>query len=78
MLHEHGETILIRPSHVMLDADGPFEPRVTRVVPQEDASRLDLELGHGRVYTRALPRTRSPCETVGGTPVCPPGRSREQ
>jgi ABC-type sulfate/molybdate transport systems ATPase subunit len=64
MLHEHGDTILTRPSHVMLDADGPFEARVTRVVPQEDAARLELELGHGRVYARTPLPTPGLGETV--------------
>ncbi len=58
-LHDRGGTILTRPSHVQLDADGNRAARVTRVIPQEDAARLELELGNGRVYASApLPAPR--------------------
>ncbi len=58
-LHDRGATILTRPSHIRLDADGNREARVTRVIPQEDAARLELELANGRVYASApLPAPR--------------------
>jgi ABC-type sulfate/molybdate transport systems ATPase subunit len=58
-LRDGDETVMTRPSHVRLDPDGPREARVTRVIPQEDASRLELELRDGRVYASApLPAPR--------------------
>ncbi len=58
-LDEGRETLLTRPSHVMLDPDGPLRARVTRAVPLEDGVRLELELDNGRLYTVApLPAPR--------------------
>jgi ABC-type sulfate/molybdate transport systems ATPase subunit len=58
-LRDGDETLMTRPSHVRLDPDGPREARVTRVIPQEDAARLELELGDGRVFASApLPAPR--------------------
>lgn len=50
LLRSDGAVTLTRPAHVLLDADAPLSARVTRVIPQEDGARLELELEHGRVY----------------------------
>ena len=38
---------LTRPPHVVIDPAGELEATVTRVVPQQDGVRLELELAHG-------------------------------
>jgi len=50
-LDDGAEVVLTRPAHVVLDASGPLEGRVTRAIPLEDGIRLELELEHGRLYT---------------------------
>jgi ABC-type multidrug transport system ATPase subunit len=58
-LQDAGETLLTRPAHVILDPTGPLPARVTRAVPLEDGTRLELELEHGKLYTIApLPAPR--------------------
>ena len=58
-LQDAGETLLTRPAHVVLDPTGPLPARVTRAVPLEDGTRLELELEHGKLYTIApLPAPR--------------------
>jgi ABC-type nitrate/sulfonate/bicarbonate transport system ATPase subunit len=59
-LERDGELWLTRPTHVVLDADGPLQAVVARTIPLEDGARLELELPEGRLYTVAphpLPRT---------------------
>ncbi len=52
-------TLLTRHVHVILDPRGALAARVTRAVPLEDGTRLELELEHGRVYAvAALPSPR--------------------
>jgi len=48
-----GETLLTRPSHVLLDPDGPFAAVVKRAIPLEDGVRLELQLDGGRLYAVA-------------------------
>jgi ABC-type Fe3+/spermidine/putrescine transport system ATPase subunit len=52
-LREDGRLRLTRPGHVHLDPAGPLSARVTRIVPLEDGSRLELELPAGRLYAVA-------------------------
>jgi ABC-type multidrug transport system ATPase subunit len=52
-LEDAGEALLTRPAHVVLDAAGPLQARVTRAVALEDGVRLELELESGRLYTVA-------------------------
>jgi ABC-type nitrate/sulfonate/bicarbonate transport system ATPase subunit len=45
-----GDTLtLTRPPHVVIDAAGELDATVTRVVPQQDGVRLELELAEGVV-----------------------------
>jgi ABC-type sulfate/molybdate transport systems ATPase subunit len=58
-VRDGSDTMMTRPSHVRLDPQGSHHARVTRVIPQEDAARIELELADGRVYASApLPAPR--------------------
>jgi ABC-type sulfate/molybdate transport systems ATPase subunit len=52
-LVQTGEVLLTRPVHVDVDPVGDLPARVTRTLALEDGVRLELELGHGRLYTVA-------------------------
>jgi ABC-type sulfate/molybdate transport systems ATPase subunit len=42
--------LLTRPPQVEIDPAGPLRARVTRTIPQEDATRLELTLDNGSVF----------------------------
>ena len=52
-LTEGDQTLLTRPAHVSLDAEGPLLALVVRSIPLEDGVRLELQLDHGRLFTVA-------------------------
>jgi ABC-type sulfate/molybdate transport systems ATPase subunit len=59
VLTERAETVLTRPSHVLLDPAGRLEATVTRATALEDGFRLELTLEGGRLYAVApLPAPR--------------------
>jgi len=63
-LEDGHELLLTRPAHVVLDPAGPLDARVTRAVALEDGVRLELELGHGRLYAIAPLPARRPGDAV--------------
>ena len=59
-----GGVLLTRPSQVALDPAGAYEATVTRVIPLEEGSRVELALDGGRLYATAPPPGPSPGERV--------------
>jgi ABC-type sulfate/molybdate transport systems ATPase subunit len=62
-LEEDGAIRMVRPSHVVLDPQGPVTCSVTRRIPLEEGVRLELDAGRGRLVAIA----DHPGPSVGAT-----------